>query len=107
VCRLLQDEIGTVWEKRVFAGEWDAAHAGGCGNTAGWKDNEQYWLRIPGPHSVKMFFHLAQEDVRSKFKPSIEYSIGLYLMTHDSTMVKKEQRLKGEVSVVRLVPVVG
>ena len=97
MCRLLQDEIGTVWEKRVFAGEWDAERAGGCGNTAAWKQNDQYWVRISGSEPVKMFFHLAQEDVRSQFKPIIEYSIGLYLMTHDSIVVKKTQRLKGEV----------
>jgi hypothetical protein len=44
----------------------------------------------------RMFFHLAQEDVRSQFKPSVEYSIGIYLMSHDSTMTKKTNRTKAE-----------
>ncbi len=56
VCRLLQDvtrefvfchfasftpqqEIGTVWEKRIFFGEWGPETAGGCGNTVNWKLN--------------------------------------------------------------------
>jgi hypothetical protein len=93
VCRLLQDEIGTIWEKRVFFGEWDDSTAGGCGNTAAWKMNDQYWVKVTEPDS-KMFFHLAQEDVRSLFKSAVEFSIGIYLMTHDSTTVKKTARTR-------------
>ena len=96
VCRLLQDEVGTVWEKRVFQGEWGAGTAGGCGNTANWTNNDQYWVRNTSPNN-RVFFHLAQDDVRSKGKPKIEFSIGLYLMKHDSTMVKKETRPSNDI----------
>jgi hypothetical protein len=95
VCRLLQDEIGTVWEKRIFADSWGPGNAGGCGNTANWKKNDQFWIENTVPGN-RVFFHLAQEDVRSQYKPQIEYSIGLYLMKSESKMVKKDRRTRDE-----------
>lgn len=58
-----------------------------------WKKNDQYWVKITQP--TRVFFHLAQDDSRSKGE-KVEFSIGLYLLKAESTFVKKDSRTRAE-----------
>lgn len=75
VCRLLTDDVGVVWSKVLFADEWSRSTAGGCCNHSSWTKNPQFWLQTD--REVRCFFHLAQEDTRSRGPTSKSISIGL------------------------------
>lgn len=53
--RLLSDDVGKVWQKNVFKGEWDDKTDGGCCNFASWTRNPQYWL-VVSQVGCRLFF---------------------------------------------------
>jgi hypothetical protein len=96
VCRLLTDDIGKVWEKRIFPGEWTAETAGGCCNHKTWNTNPQYWVRVFQP--TQMFFHLARQDSRcsgawNRFKEAI----GVYIFKNEPINKRKQYRYRDDV----------
>jgi hypothetical protein len=85
VCRLLTDEIGKVWEKRMFVDNF----SGGCSNHPTWTRNSQFWIQVSNS-AVETFIHLAQSDTRCMGSPQCKASIGFYLFgnVHDLSAKK-------------------
>ena len=63
VLRLLTDEVGEVWEKYAFEGEWTQETSGGCLTFPSWAKNPQYRIHSSLPNN-RVFICLSQADKR-------------------------------------------
>jgi len=88
VLRLLTDDIGKVWQKKIYEGEWRGKSAGGSTNHPTWRNNPQYGLVVKTP-DTRMFIALNQPDNRMKWTNEYKVPIGLHLIkTADSRIPK-------------------
>ena len=94
VCRLLTDDVGKIWEKTIFAAQWDAETAGGCCNYDSWIRNHQYWLTVT--QDTQMFFHLARQDGRVHGRPKFTEAIGCYVFEERDLTQRKKHRYRGD-----------
>jgi len=87
--RLLTDEIGKVWQKRAFRGEWKGRQAGGSTNNPTWRNNPQYGIVVKVPNT-RVFISLSQPDQRM-INGTTEYKIpiGLHLMKTSNALIPK------------------
>eukprot|EP01102_Stenamoeba_stenopodia_P011225 TRINITY_DN3431_c0_g1_i1.p1 TRINITY_DN3431_c0_g1~~TRINITY_DN3431_c0_g1_i1.p1 ORF type:complete len:1206 (+),score=321.89 TRINITY_DN3431_c0_g1_i1:183-3800(+) len=77
VLRLLTDEVGVVWQKTRFTGEWKGESAAGCSNYGSWQKNPQYGISVKQPNT-KVFLSLMQPDQRYRSKSSEGiYNVGI------------------------------
>ncbi len=83
-----------MWQKTIFAGEWNASNAGGSTNHASWTMNPQYWLTVHA--DTQMFFHLAREDGRANGQPKFDEAIGCYVWTERDVTKPKVHRFPGD-----------
>eukprot|EP01087_Luapelamoeba_hula_P002002 TRINITY_DN1177_c0_g3_i2.p1 TRINITY_DN1177_c0_g3~~TRINITY_DN1177_c0_g3_i2.p1 ORF type:complete len:501 (-),score=64.43 TRINITY_DN1177_c0_g3_i2:91-1593(-) len=86
VCRLYHDDIGKIWQKHMYRGEWRGRSAGGCMNHLTWVYNPQLGL-TPGSKSTTAFISLYQNDTRMTRIASTP--IGLYVLETPNNKIIK------------------